>query len=121
VTADVFEVSDLTEDERDMLYHGLLEWGGPAHCTDALATAMDFESAAALLEETRRLMPLIRGEQPLTRRDWRRVLIATEIVFASDVFGSGCDWAITTGITDEVAIRILRSLQRKIARSVHIH
>jgi hypothetical protein len=82
---------------------------------------MDFESAAVLLEEARRLKPLIRGGQPLSRRDWRRALIATEIVFASDVFGSGWDWSITTGLADEDTIRILRSLQRKIARAVKIH
>jgi hypothetical protein len=68
-----------------------------------------------------RLRPLIRTGQPLNRRDWRRALIATEIVFASDVFGSGWDWSITTGISDEDTIRILRSLQRKIARPVKIH
>lgn len=44
-----------------------------------------------------------------------------EIVFASDVFGSGIDWSTTVGRTDEETIRILRSLQRKIARSVRIH
>jgi len=82
---------------------------------------MDFDNAAALLVEARRLSPLIRSGQPLSRRDWRRTLIATEIVFASDVFGSGGDWSTTTGFSDEDTIRILRSLQRKIARSVRIH
>lgn len=113
MTAEVFAVSDLTDEERHVLSRGLAEWGGPAHCTNALAAAMDFESATALLEEANRLIPLIRNGQPLTRRDWRRALVATEIVFANDVFGSGCDWATTTGITDEDTIRILRTLQRK--------
>lgn len=117
----MFTVSDLTDEERHVLSRGLAEWGGPAHCTNALAIAIDVESATALLEEANRLIPVIRDRQPLTRRHWRRALIAAEIVFASDVFGSGWDWATTTGITDEDTIRILRSLQRKIARSVKTH
>ncbi len=82
---------------------------------------MDFTSAVVLLEEAQRLKPLIRDGQSLNRRAWRRALIATEIVFASDVFGAGSDWSITTGISDEDTVRILRSLHRKIARAVRIH
>jgi hypothetical protein len=121
VATEEFTVGDLTDEERHVLARGLAEWGGPAHCTDALAAAMDFESVEVLLEEARRMKLLIRDGQPLSSRDWRRALISTEIVFASDVFGSGCDWSITTGISDEDTIRILRSLQRKIARAVKIH
>ena len=47
--------------------------------------------------------------------------LAAAMDFASDVFGSGWDWSITTGLADEDTIRILRSLQRKIARAVKIH
>ncbi len=42
--------------------------------------------------------------------------MSTEVVFASDVVGSGLDWPITTGITDEETIRLLRGLQRKLPR-----
>lgn len=96
----------VTDDERYILSRGLAEWGGPAHCTDALAAAMDFGTVAGLLIEVQRLRPLIQDGQPLSRRDWRRLLTATEIVFASDVFGSGWDWSITTGRSDEETIRI---------------
>jgi hypothetical protein len=48
----------------------------------------------ATCHHARRLKPLVLGGQPLSRRDWRRALIATEIVFASDVFGAGWDWSI---------------------------
>ena len=40
-----------------------------------------------------------------------------EFVFASDVFGSGIDWSITTGIPDRDAIETLRVLQRKFTRA----
>jgi hypothetical protein len=121
MTAEEFSVDDLTDEERRVMARSLAEWGGPAHSTDALAAAMDFGTTADLLVEAQRLQPLIRSGRPLTRRDWRRALLSMEIVFASDVFGSGCDWSTTTGLTDEETIRILRSLQRKIARSVRIH
>jgi hypothetical protein len=112
---------DLTGEERDVLAGALTEWGGPAHCTDALAVAMDFGSVEGLYEQAQRLRPLIRSGQPLSRRDWRRVLVSAEFVFASDVFGSGWDWSVTTGFSDEETIRILRSLQRKIARAARVH
>ncbi|WP_213009305.1 hypothetical protein [Paractinoplanes toevensis] len=121
MTADEITVPDLTDEERQVLARSLLEWGGPAHCTDALAVAMDFGSAADLFEEARRLRLLIKEDRPLTRRDWRRALVSFEIVFASDVFGSGWDWSATTGRSDEETIRLLRSVQRKIARAARIH
>ena len=112
---------DLTGEERYVLFRGLAEWGGPAHATDALAIAMGFADVEDLLQEGRRLRTAIRAGQPLTRRDWRRALVATEIVFASDVFGSGCDWSITSGLSDDETVKTLRALQRKLAREAKIH
>jgi len=82
---------------------------------------MGFTSTADLHNEGRRLREALRNSQPLTKDDWRRSLVATEIAFASDVYGSGCDWPITTGLSDEETIQLLRSAQRKIARSARIH
>lgn len=112
---------DLTAEERQVLSRALHEWAGPAHCTEALAVAMGFGGVADLLAEGSRMRPLIRAGEPLSRRDWRRALISAEIVFASDVFGSGIDWSIATGLSDEETIQILRPLQRKIARVARIH
>ncbi|WP_162483735.1 hypothetical protein [Amycolatopsis sp. MJM2582] len=36
-----------------------------------------------------------------------------------EVFGSGLDWSITTGFSDEQTIKILRRLQRTIGRAVY--
>jgi hypothetical protein len=121
VTDDDLVPIDLTDEERYVLFRGLAEWGGPAHCTDALAAAIDFANATDMLNDARRLRTSIEAGQPLNRRDWRRILAATEIAFASDIFGSGIDWSITSGLSDENTIKILRSLQRKIARSAKIH
>lgn len=51
---------------------------------------------------------------PLSRTDWTRALLATEIVFMSNVIGSGWDWQTTTGFGDEETLRMLRSLQRHV-------
>ena len=45
-------------------------------------------------------------------------LLATEIVFVSDLAGSGVEWQTTTGRDDETTIRTLRVIQRKLARTV---
>lgn len=104
----------LTEDERSVLRCGLLEWRGPARCTPQMALAMGFQSRHELFAEGDRLREALNARHPLTQRDWVRVLLATEIVFISDVMGSGHDWSITTGFTNTETLDLLRSMQRKI-------
>jgi hypothetical protein len=53
----------------------------------------------------------------LTEEDWRRTLLATEIVFISDVVGAGTDWEVTTGLSDEETIKVLRAIQRKVGNA----
>jgi hypothetical protein len=38
--------ADLTDQERELLARGVIEWGGPARCTEELALAMGFASVA---------------------------------------------------------------------------
>ena len=105
---------DLTDDEQELLWRGLLEWGGPASPTKSMAVAMGFRDVSDLLKEGSRIRKDIRERRPLTYSDWRRALLATEIVFASDVVGSGVEWSTTTGLEDEETMRMLRSIQRKL-------
>jgi hypothetical protein len=105
---------DLTEDERSMLRWGLLDWGGPASPTDALVQVMGFESIADLHEDALRIAELVWTGKALSRRDWTRALVATEFVWASDVFGSGLDSIYTFGYSDAEAVATLRSVQRKL-------
>jgi hypothetical protein len=74
---------ELSADERRLMHHGLLEWWGPANCTDELAVAMGFADRKNFFAEIDRLLPLLDAAVPLTRLDWARTLLATEIVFAS--------------------------------------
>lgn len=101
----------LTDQERLVLNRGLVEWGGPAHCTPSLAKAMGFDSVDDLLTEGYRIATDLEAGRPLTRRDWTRALLATEIAFASDVVGSGAEWSDTTGLDDVQTLRVLRLLQ----------
>lgn len=104
----------LSERERALLCAGLTEWGGPARCTEELAVAMGFESVADLFNSGDRIGDAIVAGVPLSRTDWTRALLATEIVFASNVIGSGWDWQTTTGFEDEATLVMLRSLQRRL-------
>jgi hypothetical protein len=108
--------ADLTDDERALLASGLCEWGGPATPTDDIAILIGFESVQTLYAEGRSIARDIRSGEPLTPANWRRALLATELVFGSDLIGSGADWSATTGFTDEESIRLLRNVQRKLAR-----
>lgn len=110
---EVVEV-DLDVDQRVVLGRGLLEWGGPAVATNVLAVAMGFASVEDFAVQRRRLRAALNARQPLSRWDWSRMLLATEIVFASDVLGSGLEWPTTTGLGDVETLEILRGLQRKL-------
>jgi hypothetical protein len=104
----------LSDEERALLVRGLREWGGPTRPTDALAKAMGSETIVGLLADTERVAVQLKAGEPLTAADWARALIATEIAFASNYYGSGWDWSSTVGLDDEETIRRLRQVQRKL-------
>ena len=80
---------------------------------------MGFRDEQDLLHgDGRRLRDALGRGEALTASDWRRTLLATEIVFASDVVGSGLDWSITTGLPDEETIWLLRTVQRKVTHAL---
>ena len=106
---------DLDDRERRLLRWGIIEWGGPARCTEEMAVAMGFRDVQDLFDSTGRLADSIDSGGPLTAIDWLRVLLATEIVFASNTIGSGLDWSSTSGMSDEESLASLRSVQRKLS------
>lgn len=108
----------LTVDEVAWLRRALLEWGGPARCGDELAIGMGFEGVQDMLNQCGRLRAALGNGIPIAPVDWARVLLAAEIVFVSDLAGSGYEWSTTTGFSDESSIRILRAIQLKLARVV---
>ena len=108
---------DLTDIERNVLWHGLLEWGGPAKCTEELAVAMGFLSVSDLLSERRRIMDAIKKKMPMTHVDWARTMVATEIVFMSDTVGAASDWEIVSGLSDLETFATIRGLQSHLLAS----
>lgn len=106
----------LEPDEIGLLVRGLLEWGGPAHANDDLARAMGFAGAEDFERRRGSLRSALQDDSPITSADWARILLATEIVFASDLMGSGTEWRTTTGMTDEETITLLRAVQRKLGK-----
>lgn len=111
---DSFSV-DLTDVERRLLRWGVIEWGGPARCTQEMAVAMGFANVRDIFDSTDRLVAAIDQREALSGADWLRVLLLTEIVFVSEAIGSGLDWSITSGLSDEESLAALRSVQRKLA------
>ncbi len=105
---------DLTFEERELLCAGLARWGGHAHPTDALALAMGYTDVSDLLAESERLHGSLEEGEALSSFDLVRALVATEIAFASDVFGAGVEWATVTGKSDQETVQLLRGVQRKI-------
>ena len=105
---------DLSDDERELLRDGLLEWGGSAHLTDPMAVAMGFASSADFFSTAKKLRLLLEEKAALPPAEWRRILLATEIVFVSDVVGAGYEWETVTGMDDESTLRVLRGLQKRL-------
>ncbi|MFE7407732.1 hypothetical protein [Isoptericola sp. NPDC057559] len=104
--------------EIALLSRALVEWGGPAHASDLLAQGMGFADGRTLVQRCAALGAELKQDVPLEAADWARVLLAVEIVFASDLVGSGTDWRTTTGMDDDDTIRLLRTIQRKLGRVV---
>jgi hypothetical protein len=107
---------ELSDDERAFLRAALLDWGGPANPTDEVAVALGATDADSLSAHTWGLWKRFEAEGALSTAAWRQVLLAVEVVFVSDVVGSGLDWPITSGFSDADSIRILRGLQRRLPR-----
>ena len=108
----------LTDEEVRLLRKGLMEWSGPARCTEEFAVAMGFTSATDLPDQCSKIRSVLVAGESLESMDWARALVATEIAFASDVVGSGYEWSTTTGWSDEVTVKTLRAIQRKLVRTV---
>jgi hypothetical protein len=103
----------LTDEERAILRAGLY-WRGPAYCTEEFAQAMGFRGIQDLFDEGDRIRTAIAQGLSLSRTDWTRALLATEIVFMSNIIGSGLAWPSITGFSDTSTLELLRGLQRKI-------
>jgi hypothetical protein len=112
---------ELTEAERSFIATALAEWGGVANPTEELAVLMGFAGSEELYEQSGRLIPAIMAGEPLTARDWKRVLLSTEISFGSDYFGVGWEWeTVSDGQDDQAGVLTLREIQDKLIWIAHL-
>jgi hypothetical protein len=111
--SDVLDMSEI-----DLLRRALLEWGGPARCSDELAIGMGFDGVGDLVDQARRFRGNLDNDIPVSPADWARILMTTEVVFVSDLVGSGVEWSTTSGFSDEWTIATLRVVQRKLSKVV---
>ena len=98
------------------MWQGLHQWGGPTRPTDAVAQVIGFADVETMQSDARRIRRALRDESPLSKRDWQRALVATEIVLASSFYGAAGDWEIVAaGWDDQRTLGTLRRLQRRLA------
>ncbi|WAC56944.1 hypothetical protein [Gordonia sp. SL306] len=114
MNSDELIILDLTSAERDFLFHGLIEWGGPGRMSDPLAIAIGFDDAEDFRSSKGALADAIVEGRGLSPQDWRRALAAAEICFASDTLGVGLEWEDVGVDSDEVTFEAMRSVQIKI-------
>jgi hypothetical protein len=113
------DLGGLTSVERNLLRLGVMEWARSDGNRDVAARLLDYNDHSALRSDVERLYSLIDVGSPISRQDCRRVLLATELAFASETLGWSRDWSADTGFADRDTISVLRTIQEKVAGIVH--
>jgi hypothetical protein len=105
----------LTDNEREFIQQTLEQWALSAASTPFPYQVLGLSTWEEFLTLTGRLEHAVVAGAPLTDLEWARVLFLTEVTWASNLVGSGLDFAIVTRFSDSEAIGLLRGLQRKIS------
>ncbi|WP_433731906.1 DUF2716 domain-containing protein [Actinoplanes sp. CA-051413] len=113
------DLSSLTPVERLLLRFGMTEWERPDGDREAVVDLLGYRDRNALRSDVPRLVGLLDALRPVSRRECRRLLLATELAFASETLGWSRDWTSDTGFTDRDTITVLRGIQEKLAGIVH--
>jgi hypothetical protein len=107
---------DLTADERKFVWQAMYQWQFSASDAPFPYQVLGLLSWQEFGELTHRLAHSVADREPLSDQDWLRVLYLTECCWASNIVGSGLDFAIVTEFSDIDCLSMLRNLQRKIGR-----
>lgn len=107
----------LTDSERSMILQALAQWAGPTMMSHDLAVTIGFADLDDFDDQLDRLTDAVRDRQALIPLDWKRLLLTTEICFASDYFGAGAEWETLTGLDDHTSLHTLRSIQHKLIQT----
>jgi hypothetical protein len=104
---------DLDDDERELMVQGLNEYFKSAKIGIPFLVLLFRVSGAEEFQAlVWRLLEAVDNKEPLTPFDWSRALLLTEISWASDLVGSGIEFAKIR--SDEVVLPLLRSIQYQV-------
>ena len=104
---------DLTDEERELVFIALNEYGVSAkYAYRLLCPVLGRSTEDEWYQLTSRLGESVKNQAPLSDLDWARALFLTEISFGSNLVGSGLDFGPAA---DEYWLGVLRSLQRKVS------
>ena len=112
-------LTDLTPVERELLRLGITEWERSEGDREAVVGLLGYGDRRELRSDVHRLAGLLDASRPMSRRDCRRLLLATELAFASETLGWARDWTSDTGFTDRDTITVLRGIQERLAGIIH--
>lgn len=104
----------LSREELKFLIDGLAEWGGVASARTESASLAGYDSAATMDRGAKAIHRTLAAQDRLSRRDWQRAVVLTELMFGSDTFGAGVEWETVTGRDEMADLRLLREVQRKL-------
>jgi len=115
---------DLDDDERELMVQGLSEYFKSAKSGIPLLVLLFRVSGAEEFQAlVWRLLEAVDNKEPLSPFDWSRALLLTEIAWASDLVGSGIEFAKIR--SDEEVMPLLRSIQYQVVfpggRSTLLH
>ncbi len=113
------DLTHLTPVERQLLRLGIMEWERPEGGRDAVVPLLGYGDRGELRSDVVRLAGLLDTSRPMSRLDCRRLLLATELAFASETLGWSRDWTSHTGFSDRDTITVLRGLQERLAGIIH--
>jgi hypothetical protein len=105
---------DLSDRERNFIWHALGEWQNSAAWKPFPIEVLGLSTWNEFDELTGRLAHAVTDGQALVMSDWARVLYLTECCWASSLVGAALDFSVVTGFSDAEALGVLRGLQRKI-------
>jgi hypothetical protein len=109
----------LSEEQRRFLSTALDVWHGPASWRPLPITVLGYADWTEFDADIARMRTeLDQAEPQFSVVEWTRILLLSEISFASNLLGAGVEFDIVTAWRDPEALPMLRSIQRALSGRV---
>ncbi|GMA24795.1 hypothetical protein GCM10025864_25540 [Luteimicrobium album] len=102
----------LTRDQAGFIAAAIAQWSGPLQPNEPLLAYLEISDRDEFYDIIDRLEESISVSGTLNGADLRFAVKIAELTFASTFNGAGPEWETVTGYPDEVALTVLRSIQR---------